>query len=120
MTNSTFFEEHRLPYVEIAICVEDVEIDPINGPFKGKFTVPVLTPFLGTGMNKYKDYNNYNKKNIENDNKGQLHISACTVTNYIELYLPNDERKAKAGDKFLLVFIGGDINNPYLIGRYKE
>lgn len=99
---------------EIAICAEDVEND-----IYGKFYIPVLTPFLDF-KEPYDKEDIYSlKKNIINKKEVAKSISPCITSNYIILPLPRGIRTIKKGDKFVVIFMHGDINKPFLIGRYK-
>ena len=99
---------------EIAICAEDVENNT-----RGKFYIPVLTPFLEF-KEPYDKEDIYSiKKNIINRKEVAKAISACITSNYIELPLPHGIQSAKKGDKFVVIFMHGDINKPFLMGRYK-
>ena len=55
------------------------------------------------------------KKNIITNSK--LSIQNCTMSNYIELDIP-DKKPIKKGQEVIIVFIGGDINNIRIIGGY--
>ncbi len=106
-----FYGSHDYTNLEIAVCLEDTKDS------KGKFYIPALMPLL-----EHKDA--YDKKdppistsNILSD-ASKLNIKQCTISNYIDMYLPEYIDKAKKGDKFVISFIGGDINKPYIIGRF--
>lgn len=111
--NSGFYGKNiDFAYPEIAICLEDT-----IGPM-AKIFVPIATPTLphsvaydNKGFKLYMD-------NIISDTT-TLFVQPCTESNYIELRLP-DDKGAKKDDKFIIVFIGGDVNKPTLIGRYNE
>ncbi len=97
---------------EIAICAED-----INDSSIGKFYIPILTPFLQFDE-PYDKKDMYSiRKNIINKKEVKKAISPCIMSNYIELTLPYGERNAKKGDKFVVVFMHGDLNEPHLLGR---
>lgn len=99
---------------EIAVCMEDIENNSI-----GKFYIPVLTPFL-TFDTPYDKPDIYGmRKNIINKKQVEKSISPCITSNYIELSLPPGISDAKKGDKFVVVFMHGDLNKPHLLGRYK-
>lgn len=99
---------------EIAICAEDVE-----NSVTGKFYIPVLTPFLEFDKPYDKEDMYITKKNIINKKEIEKAISPCITSNYIELNLPAGITSAKKGDKFVVVFMFGDLNEPFLLGRYK-
>ena len=99
---------------EIAICAEDIENSSI-----GKFYIPLLTPFLDLEMPYDKEDTHGLKKNIINKKEISKTISPCILSNYIELKLPDGIKSAKKGDKFIILFMHGDVNTPFLLGRYK-
>ena len=68
----------------------------------------------------YRKDNQLTKMNILNKSDVNLNIYECTTSNYIELPLPSGEVGCKKGDRFVISFIGGDVNTPYLIGRYRK
>lgn len=113
MVNNNYYKSHIYTNLEIAICMEDTLCDI------GKFFIPALTPFLS----KDKPYDKIDPPsstaNIISGTKG-LDIHQCTTSNYIEIKLPEYIKSAKKDDKFILSFIGGDINKPYLLGRYHD
>ena len=49
-----------------------------------------------------------------------MHVTACTVSNYITMRLPPEIPYLDVGDKVVLNFIGGDINTPFISRRYLE
>lgn len=113
MVGSTeFYKDLDLRYPELAICMEDC-IDT------GKFFIPILFPLLDNDQIQENTDLSISTRNIKSD-IGNLNISKCTTVNYIELKLPINNPIAKKGDKFVIVFIGGDINKPCLLGRYLE
>ena len=99
---------------EIAICAEDIE-----NAISGKFYIPVLTPFLDFSEPYDKEDMYSIKNNIINKKEVEKSIETCIASNYIELNLPIGMTSAKAGDRFVVVFMHGDVNEPYLLGRYK-
>lgn len=109
-----FYSSNDYLYTEFAICMEDSDTDV------AKFYIPIATPFLNSNEPYDKKDDQITKMNILNKNDVNLNISACNTSNYIELPLPHGEVGCKKGDKFVISFIGGDINTPYLIGRYRR
>jgi len=107
-----FYEDLDLRYPEIAICLEDTDINI------GKFFIPILTPTLSKSKPYLEKNNNFYTKNLIN--KDDLNISQIYFSNYIELKLPKGIESAKKDDKFIVIFIGGDITKPVLIGGYEE
>lgn len=108
-------------YSDIAIALEDYTYGK-----NGKFFIPSLTPFLNSNsVSENNEKNKYN--NIMNKDKVKLQISQTNTCNYINLFIPlelykgsNAEKdyKGNKGDKFIILFVGGDINDCKIIGRY--
>ena len=121
---SSFYDETDLRYPEIAICLERT-----YGP-TGKFSIPILTPFMDNYNISREVIYNSNAKTLVSNNKKELGIGGCEVTNYLELKLPDivlHEMKyhdpymyIDKGEKFIAVFVGGDINKCKLISRYND
>lgn len=113
MKDFEFYQDLDLRYPELAICIED-SVNSI-----AKFYIPILTPVL----NGDKPYDildmNINKNNILN-NSSSMEINACTSSNYLELHLPINDNSCKKGDIFVIIFIGGDPNKPFILGRYYD
>lgn len=113
MKDFEFYQDLQLKYPEFAICLED-SVDGI-----AKFYIPVLTPILDS----HEAYDNtdidVNTNNIVND-VSTMNIQPCTKSNYLSLKLPDTDNTCKKGDKFVIVFIGGDPNKPYILGRYYD
>ena len=111
MKDFEFYQNLDLRYPELAICIEDSQ-DNI-----AKFFIPILTPILN-GDKPYDETDiNVSKTNIISDSSS-MDISACTSSNYLELILPDTVKNCSKGDKFVIIFIGGDPNKPVLLGRY--
>lgn len=115
MTNSDYYQSHTYNTLEIAISMEDME----DNKNKGKFFIPILTPFLDGETPYDKKDLPYDEYNFTSDTP-RSSMPPCTTSNYIELYLPEIITECKKGDKFVIAFIGGDINKPYIIGRYRQ
>lgn len=108
MKDFEFYQDLDFRYPEIAICLEDSNTDIV------KVFIPILTPLLSS----IRPY----------DNKE----GNCIVSNYISLKLPKTlmdlkhdadgnlikKFSSKKGDRFIISFIGGNPNNPFIIGRY--
>ena len=115
MKDFEFYQDLDLRYPEIAICIDAID------RYTGKFYIPVLTPILD-GDKPYDITDiNINKNNILSDSSS-MDITACTTSNYLILSVPNPDDYITSsdmiGDKFVIVFIGGDPNKPVLLGRY--
>lgn len=126
MKDFEFYQNLDLKYPELAICLED----SVDG--KAKFYIPILTPLLDSSEVTETTDNNISKSNILSDSSS-MEINACTTVNYLELSLPslqvidpetNKLKKLKGscnkGDVYVIVFIGGDLNKPFIIGRYED
>lgn len=107
MTEGTFYKDMVFSYPEIAVCIEDTDKQI------GKFFIPVLTPCIKDREPYDKVFQGLDTHNLKN--KG-VRPTPITFSNYIELPLPTGFTSAKKGDEFVVVFIGGDCNNPVLIG----
>lgn len=113
--NTSYYQLHTYNQLEMVVCLEDVE-DAKNN--KGKFFIPAFTPFLDNSAPYDKKDPPTSTANIISGTHG-LDIERCTMSNYIELKIPEYIDSVKRGDKFVISFIGGDINKPYIIGRYE-
>lgn len=111
MIKTNFYDELDLKYPEIAICIENTETNI------GKFMIPILTPMLNINEPYIKRHDEFDTHNIINSE--DIKISPVNLSNYIELKLPKGYDSAKKDDKFIVIFIGGDINKPVLIGGYE-
>lgn len=119
---SNFYNTTDLKYPEIAICLETT-----GGP-TGKFCIPILTPFMDTNNVVTEKEINRSTKTLLSGSKSDMEIGNMTVTNYLELKLPDcvlHEKKyhdpllvVHKGEKFIAVFVGGDMNKCKLISRY--
>lgn len=109
----SFYENENtdFKYPEIGICMEDTE-----GP-NVKLCIPIATPTLPMD-DMYDNRDLYvNTKNIVSDMTA-ISISPCTESNYITIPLPPDIGNLSKGDKVLLVFLNGDVNDPTILRRY--
>lgn len=92
-----------------------VNVESIEVKSSGNITISGSTSSNGcslTGTHSHSTLSGGGRYNIDGDHsvyKGILNI------------IPTDEyRYIKEGSKWIVVFIGGDINKPQLIGRYTE
>ena len=108
-----FYSQNDYMYNEFAVCIEDSDTD------MAKFYIPIATPFLDLTSPYDKKDDRVSKMNILNKDDVNLNIFPCTTSNYIELPLPYGQIGCKKGEKYVVSFIGGDVNTPYLIGRYR-
>lgn len=112
--NADFYNTSDLEFKfpEIAICLEDTD-----GPY-AKIFIPVVTPLLSKNLAYDTKDGPVNLDNIISDTSS-CYIIPCTESNYITLRLPDDNPAIK-GEKFIVIFLGGEVNHPVLIGRYRE
>ena len=119
---SNFYDQTDYRYAEIAVCLEET-----SGP-TGKFAIPILTPFVNTDYVSESTEYNSSTKNLLSGTRKELEIKNCSISNYLVLRLPdivlheieyhNPNITVKKGEKFIAVFVGGDVNKCRLISRY--
>lgn len=114
--NTSYYKLHTYNQLEIVVSLEDIPDTSIS-PF-GKFFIPAFTPLLDSDVPYDKKDPPYSTANIVSGTHG-LDIDKCTMSNYVSLRLPEYIKSVKYGDKFVILFIGGDINKPYIVGRYE-
>lgn len=115
---NTFYQDFELKYPEIGIALEDFHYKS-----KAKIFIPVLLPEMSSTSATKGTRRSKAASNIVNSN-GKRGIGSCTITNYVELTVPSyiasgltdKDGIIKKGTKFILVFVGGEINNPKIIG----
>lgn len=103
--------------IEIAVLQENVEA------FKGrlaKFKIPVIM------TNDISANIITSNINIVNRRNGNLSASQLNINNTIDLYLPYEhiftygEKIVPIGTRFLIAFVGANINDAKIIGRYDQ
>ena len=120
-----FYDKMDLKYPEIAIAMDD--IDRVN-PGTIRFSIPILTPLMDN-TNPTTNTIRQNVSNLRNDKSVKLEIEDIRVTNFISIRVPQEvcnvyeltesNRIIKAGSKWIVVFVGGDITKPRIISRYE-
>lgn len=101
--------------IEIAILQEDVQS---SNPGSAKFKIPVIM------TNDVIGHINTSNNNILNKVNGNLSASSINMEDTITLKIPTEytyfygSSIVPAGTKFLVAFIGGNINDMQIIGRY--
>lgn len=106
-------ENTDFKYPEIGICMEDTK-----GDGKVKIFIPVATPIL-PNINIYDNKDlSIPLTNIVSDTSA-MDIFPCIVSNYITMNLPKEIESLKKDEQVVIIFIGGDINKPVIIGRYQ-
>lgn len=123
---TTYYQDQDYKYPEIAILLEDISWSNKTG----KFFIPILTPIMSSNTAFENKRPAVSKSNIINR---VSNISGFVESNFVELTLPEyllpqksidedgnitPETPYKKNDKFIIVFVGGDINKIRLIGVY--
>ena len=112
-----FYKDLDLKYPEIAITLEKFSK---HSDATVLCNIPVLLPFMQNTADRINTANIENKVN-------NLGIGPCTIHKgtYLKInrehsqYCPaNRDGIVSAGEKFIVVFVGGDIDKPRIIGRY--
>ena len=110
-----FYQDDKtdFKYPEIGICMEYTE-----GP-NVKIAIPIATPTLP--LNEPYDNKNLaiSMGNIISD-KTAISVFPYIESNYITMKLPSEITSLSKGDKVVIMFIGGDINTPFILRRYEE
>lgn len=120
-----FYDNMDLKYPEIAIAMDD--IDRVN-PGEVRFIIPVLTPLMDNSK-PLIDTIRQNKSSLRNDQSVKLEVENIRVTNFISIKVPQEvcnayrlddsNRIIKAGSRWIVVFVGGDITKPRIVSRYE-
>lgn len=104
--------------MEVAILQENISA---TNPHTASFTIPALM------TENYKGKKYVNNYNVINKNKtGTPSISTITIDNTVTLQVPKEYTKwygsliIPKGTKFIVAFVGGDINSMRIIGRYDK
>lgn len=118
--NIGYYQEQDFKFIEIATVLERFYYTS-----QGKFFINVITPMLSSSSPIDETKSKPSTSNILNYSS-QLNISSYTTSNYVLLNVPryiaedlrdHDGYIAK-GTRFLISFIGGDINKPKIMGVY--
>lgn len=112
MNTFEYYQTQSFQFPEIAIALEDSKDNVC------KFFIPTLTPTLRRDIIYDDEDLSVSTNNIINGNT--TNIRPCITSNYIELPLPFGIDSCNKDDEFIVTFIGGDINKPYLLGRYTK
>lgn len=119
-----FYNKSNMTYSEIAIALEDFTYGE-----DVKMTIPVLLPLVNYKDEPTSTTTYISNKNILNKNKDNLKVGKVTTNNFITLNVPKDlcpcfgideecEHSGLKGQKFIVNFIGGNINKPIIYRRY--
>lgn len=101
---------------------KNVEIINKYKPGKCKFTIPSLMDSDGTespATSKIKNDTN----NITNKDKTGIDVSYTEISTFIEIEVPLEHtiyhptKIIPIGTIFWIMFVGGDINKPIIVGR---
>ena len=120
-----FYNDHDLKYVEVAICLE--EFYKYRPGFL-RFAIPTMEPYMSKSHIE-ENIHNVNISNVMNKYKEELNIKPVVDTNVFTIELPadivydcyNDKMGiVPAGEKFLIEFVGGDINNARFLERFDQ
>lgn len=102
--------------IEIAVLQEDI---PANNPGTAKFKIPVLMT-----EDTVSHITASGSKNIINRRNGNISGFTVNIENTISLRIPLEytyfygKEIVPAGTKFLVVFVGANVNDIRIIGRY--
>lgn len=118
-----YYEDLDLKYPEIAIAAENFYTTQSSA----LFYIPVLMPLV-TNTTKVNKQSFPNTMNILNKDKPQISRTAST-TGCISIpihkermgddwYYQKQHNYVPKGSKFIVIFVGGDINKPRILGRY--
>lgn len=117
MKENTFYKDKTFEYPEMAVLMEGniTKDNPI-----GKFVIPILTPNFNNDRLMITEKPKLNNSNIINKQTNK--VTTVTEQNYVTLEIPQymftNNIQYKKGDKFIVVFIGGDVNKIRIIGVY--
>lgn len=116
MNYRDLYTDQNFKYPEIAICMEDAAEQTV------KLYIPAVSPLLEHDEPYDKIDPSPSMLNILNRETINLDIQKCTTSNYIEVKVPEyiESGSIKKGDKFVISFIGGNVNEPYILGRYQK
>lgn len=118
--NNDYVEGVDLAYPQIAVLAEKCSK---YSPGYRAFYIPALMGYKGQSLSNDNRVP-LNTSNLQNDNKN-VGLNGYTLGSTIRLYIPQNVCAYAPADKhgimhpgvkFLIVFVGGDINKPYIIG----
>lgn len=101
--------------VEIAVLQENVNA---KNPGSARFKIPVL--MTESKVTTFVGYSNI----LNNDRNANIVNSSISFNDTIELYIPTEYTyfcntdTIPAGTKFIVAFVGGNINDIHIIGMY--
>lgn len=122
---NNFYSDKSLKFVEVAICLEKFYK---YHPGVLKFAIPTIEPYMS--KDQYEEQiHQIDMSKIMNKEKDKLNIKPVIQSNAFSLELPadlvydcdNDKMGiVNEGEKFLIEFVGGDINNARFLERYDQ
>ena len=124
--NSAFYQDREYAYSELGIVLE-----PFNYKTqKGKFYIPAIIPEVSSGKPFTTSVPKSSTSHIINYSS-KHGIQGTTKSNFVELKIPNyigaelkhidpPELIVAKGERVIITFIGGELNNPKVIGVYKQ
>ena len=118
MGSENYYEKLDLKYPEIAIAAETFYTTDSSA----KFYIPILMPMIGSSSSTSTTRIPPNT-NILNKNRPSI-TSTASSSGSISIPLRQErlgyfyKNIVPRGTKFIVIFIGGDINNPAILGRY--
>ena len=104
-------------HLELAILQKDVKA---SKPGKAPFLIPAIMTDNYKGTKYVNNYNTINK-----DKTGTPSVSTILIDNEIKLDIPKEyarwygSKTIPKGTRFIVAFIGGDVNTIRIIGRYE-
>lgn len=119
--NIDYYQQQQFNFLEIAIALQKFHYRS-----EGKFYIPAITPLISSGAPKDSKKNRIATTNILNYNS-KLAVQSFTLSNFIPLRVPrymcdetiiDESGYISEGAKFLISFVGGDINKPRIVGVY--
>lgn len=118
--NIEYYQQQELKYTEIATALEKFHYGS-----EGKFFIDAITPLLSSSAPMNNTKVKINTNNILNYNS-KLNVGSYTLSNYVPLKVPrymtseliDEHGYISKGTKFLVTFVGGDINKPRIVGVY--
>lgn len=115
MKENLFYKNKSFEFPEIAILMDEMlsEDNPT-----GRFIIPILTPNFNNKRLLKTEKSKSSNSNIVNKNTNS--VTSLTEQNFVTLTIPkymfNGKIHYNKNDKFIVVFIGGDVNRIKIIG----
>lgn len=118
--NINYYQEQDFRFIEVATVLERFYYTS-----QGKFFINAITPLLSSSNPLDETKSRSTISNILNYGT-KLGIESYTLSNYVSLRVPryisneltDGDGYINKGAKFLVSFVGGDINKPRIVGVY--